>query len=180
LALKVGLYRDPTVTLTDEHILGFSASYGQADEQSVNEIDITFTDSDQKYAQVQTETLRDEEAISFSGQVRAQKLDLTWVQSNSQARRLALRAMQRFNPQMTGTLVTTLYGLRALGERWVAVQYPHVFGLQDCVVEIQDAEIDLQAGCVTFTYSRVALGAIEAYDPYTDEGSPPTVPPETD
>jgi hypothetical protein len=177
IAIKVGYYRDPTVTLTDAHILSFSAAYGQADEQSVNEIDITFTDPTQAYAKVQTETLRDEDAISAAGVVRSQPLDLTWVQSNSQARRLASRAMQRLNPQMTGTFVTTLYGLRALGERWIAVKYPHVSGLQDCVVEIQDASIDLMNGRVTFTYHRIAPDQIEAYDPGTDEGTPPVIPP---
>lgn len=177
LAIKAGYYRAPTVTLTDAHILSFSASYGQADEQAVNELNITFTDPSQKYAKVQTETLRNEEAIAQSGVVRSQPLDLSWVQSNSQARRLAARAMQRLNPQMTGTLVTTLYGLRALGERWVAVKYPYVSGLQDCVVEIQDASIDLMSGRITFNYRRVDTGKIEAYNPESDEGSTPTTPP---
>lgn len=177
IAIKVGYYRDPTVTLTDAHILSFSASYGQADEQSVNEIAITYTEPAQAYARVQTQTLRDEIAISAAGAVRSQPLDLSWVQSNSQARRLASRAMQRLNPQMTGTLVTTLYGLRALGERWVAVKYPYVSGLQDCVVEIQDASIDLMNGRVTFNYRRIAPDKIEAYVPATDEGAPPTIPP---
>lgn len=177
LALKVGLYREPTVTLTEAHILGFSVNYGQADEQAVNQIEITFTDGSQKYVKVQAETLRDEEAISNDGAVRSQPLDLTWVQSYSQARRLAARAMERLNPTMTGSFVTTLYGLRAMGERWVNLQYPYVSGLQDSVVEIQDAEIDLMAGRITFNFRRVAPDQIEAYDPDTDEGTPPVVPP---
>lgn len=179
LALKVGVYREPTVTLTEKHILGFSVNYGQADEQAVNQLDITFTDPSQKYVKVQSETLRDEDAIALTGDVRSQPLDLTWVQSNSQARRLAARAMQRLNPQMTGSFVTSLYGLRALGERWVNLQYPFVSGLQDSVVEIQDAELDLMAGRITFNFRRVAPDQIEAYDPTTDEGTPPVVPPQS-
>jgi hypothetical protein len=50
------------------------------------------------------------------------------VQSNSQARRLADRAMQRLNPQLTGSFTTSLYGLRYLGRRWVPVSYPYVSG----------------------------------------------------
>lgn len=176
LALKAGLYREPTVTIDEKNIVGFGVNYGQADEQSVNELAITYTSPEQKYVKVSTETLRDEDAISQSGVLRSQPLDLSWVHSNSQAQRLASRAMQRLNPEMTGTFVTTLYGLKALGERWVHLKYPFVSGLQDCVVEIQDAELDLTAGRITFSFRRVNVNAIEAYDPETDEGQAPPVP----
>ncbi|ETR75864.1 hypothetical protein X566_19045 [Afipia sp. P52-10] len=36
LAVKVGVYREPTVTLTQNEIFDFSLSYGQPDEQAVN------------------------------------------------------------------------------------------------------------------------------------------------
>jgi hypothetical protein len=164
--------------LTEKHILAFGVSYGQPDEQTVNQLDITFTDPAQNYAEVQTETWRDEDAISVSGVVRSQPLSLTWVQSNSQARRLASRAIQRLNPAMSGSFTTTLYGLAAIGERWVALKYPFVSGLQDCVVEIQPSpEIDLMNGRVTFNFNLIG-NDIEAYDPETDEGTPPVIPPE--
>jgi hypothetical protein len=177
LSLTVGYYREPAVTLTEKHILAFGVSYGQPDEQAVNQLDITFTDPAQNYATVQTENWRDEDAISLTGVVRSQPLDLTWVQSNSQARRLASRAIQRLNPAMSGSFTTTLYGLAAVGKRWVALKYPFVSGLQDCVVEIQSAEIDLMAGRVTFNFNRIG-DDIEAYDPETDEGEPPVIPPD--
>lgn len=176
MSIVVGVYREPTVTLTEKHILAFSVSFGQPDEQAVNQLDITFTDPNQDYATVQTETWRDEENISLSGVVRSQPLDLTWVQSNSQARHLASRAAQRLNPAMTGSITTTLYGLKAFGSRWVNLKYPFVSGLQDSVVEIQSAELDLMAGRITFTFNLIG-DDIEAYDPVTDEGTAPVIPP---
>ncbi|MBN9007233.1 MAG: hypothetical protein J0H40_17685 [Rhizobiales bacterium] len=178
LSLTVGLYRDPDITISDKHIVGFSLNYGQADESTVNQLDISFTDTTQKYAEVQADSLRDEDAISLTGIVRSQQLDLKWVQEATQARRLAYRAMDRLNAKMSGSFTTTLYGLKALGKRWVRLQYPFISGLQDCVVEIQDGtQIDLMAGQITFKFNRIAPDEIEAYDPEADEGTIPTPPP---
>lgn len=177
LSITVGVYRAPTdAPITEKHIFGFALNYGQADESIVNQLEISFTDPASKYVSVQTEPWRDEDSISLTGIVRSQSLDLKWVQSNSQARRLADRAMQRLNPLMTGSFTTSLYGLRHLGKRWVPVQYPFVSGLQDCVVEIQNAEVDLLAGRITWDFIRISPSTIEAYTP-ADEGSPPVVPP---
>jgi hypothetical protein len=178
LSLTTGFYREPTEPpLTEKHITGFALNYGMADEELVNQLDITFTDPASRYVSVQTAPWRDEDMISEAGIVRAKAMDLTWVQSNSQARRLADRAMQRLNALMTGSFTTTLYGLRYLGRRWVKLQYPFISGLQDCVVEIQGAEIDLLGGKIVWQFLRILPDFIEAYDPETDEGAPPVVPP---
>lgn len=179
LSITVGLYRAPGDALTEKHIFGFALNYGQADEQMVNQLEITFTDPASKYVSVQTEPWRDEEAIATTGVVRSQALDLKWVQSNSQARRLASRAMQRLNPLMTGSFTTSLYGLRYLGQRWVGLKYPFVSGLQDCVVEIQNADVDLLAARIVWDFIRIEPDDIEAYYPPDDEGSTPIVPPPT-
>jgi hypothetical protein len=178
LSLTVGVYRAPTdPALTDKHIFGFALNYGQADEQMVNELQISFTDPGALYVEVQADPWRDEDSIALTGIVRSQPIDLKWVQSVGQARRLADRAMQRLNPLMTGSFKTTLYGLRYLGQRWVPIQYPFVSGLQDCVVEIQDAEVDLLNGSITWQFIRIQPDTIEAYDPDADEGTPPVIPP---
>lgn len=178
LSIRVGVYSAPTdPPLTEKHITGFALNYGQADEQLVNQLDISFTDPASKYVSVQTAPWRDEDSIALTGAVRSRPLDLKWVQSNSQARRLADRAMQRLNPLMTGSFTTTLYGLRYLGKRWVPLQYPFVSGLQNCVVEIQGAEVDLMAGRINWNFIRIEPDTIEAYDPTADQGSTPVVPP---
>jgi len=176
LSLTVGVYREPTdPPLTEKHIMGFALNYGQANEQTVNQLDISFTDPNQKYVSVQTEPWKDEESISISGVIN-QPIDLKWVQSNSQARRLADRAMMRLNPAMTGSFTTSLYGMRYLGKRWVPLHYPFVSGLQNCVVEIQSADVDLMAGRIVWEFIRIG-DDIEAYDPATDQGTTPIVPP---
>jgi hypothetical protein len=179
MVLTVGFYREPTVTLTVEDFLpGFAVKYGEADESTVNVLDISFTDPTQNFVEVQTDPWRDEDSISEIGE-KSQPLDLKPVQSPTQARRLADRAMQRLNADMTGSCRTKLSGFRALGQRWVRLQYPYLSGLQDCVVEIQDGtEYDLLGGWMSFNFIRIAPDAIEAYDPNVDEGVlPAPLPP---
>lgn len=172
LSLTVGVYREPTdPPITDAHILGFSVSYGQADETTINQIEISYTDPSQKYVTTQIDPVRDEDDISLTGVVRSTSLPLTWVQYSDQASRLGQRALLRLNPAMSGTLVTTLYGLRFLGKRWVKVQYPFVAGLEDCVVEIQDrAEFDLLSGTVKFNWSLVQSNVLSG-EFFREDGS---------
>lgn len=178
LRLKVGLYRAPTgPPLTHEHIFGFSLDYGIADEQLVNQLDISFTDPDAAFVENQTESWRDEDSISLTGIVRAKPLDLKWVHSFSQARRLAGRAMKRVNPILSGSFSTKLYGLLYLGERWIPIQYPFVSGLQDSVIEIQSARVNWKTGRISWSFILVDPAEIEAYNPDNDEGTPPVIPP---
>lgn len=164
LALTVGVYRAPTdPPLTSEHVLGWSWRKGQADEESVNQLDITYTDPGAGYVTDQAASVRDDAAIALAGIVRSKPLDLSWVQDLDQASMLGERALLRVNPVMSGTLVTTLFGLRYLGKRWIKLQLPAVKGLEDCVVEIQDrGRVDLLAGRVSFTWNLVDPVALAA------------------
>ena len=164
LVLTVGKFRTPTdPPITDKHLVGYTLAYGQADEDTINQLDISFTNPDSRYASYHVASIRDEESISRSGIVRAQPLELSWVQNGNQAIELGRRAMLRLNPELSGTLTTTLYGLRYLGKRWVKVQIPTIRGLEDCVVEIQDrATVDLRGGCVTFKFNTVNVAAMLA------------------
>jgi hypothetical protein len=157
LVLVVGYYREPLEPpLTSDHILGWSWRKGQADEESINQLDVTFTNPSLGYVTDQTPPVRDEAAISAAGIVRSKPLDLSWVQNADQAAALGQRAMLRLNPKMAGSLVTTLYGMRYLGKRWVKLQLPAVKGLEDCIIEIQDkGKVDLLNGRVTFNWILV-------------------------
>lgn len=176
-ALTVGFYRAPSdPAIRARHITGFSLQYGQADEDLVNVLNVSFTDPNQKYVEVELGDLRDEDSIAETGVARAKQLSLSWVQSYSQAGRMAHRALQRGNPAISGTFTTSLYGLRYLGHRWVGLQYPYIAGLEDCVIEIQGAETDVINGAITWTFSLVDTATIESYVAATDEMPPPVVP----
>ncbi|MBR0855673.1 phage tail protein [Bradyrhizobium liaoningense] len=167
LVLTIGAYREPTdPPLTAEHIKGWRWRKGQPDEEAVNQLDVTFTSPAAGYVTDQIASIRDEDAISAAGIVRAKPLDLSWVQNADQADELGERAMLRLNPKISGTFVTTLYGLRYLGKRWVRVQFPKIKGMEDCVVEIKDkCEFDLLGGRVTLNWQVVDVAALLALEP---------------
>lgn len=166
LSLTVGVYREPTdPPIAGDMIIGWSVNFGTADENMINEIDVTFTDPNLNYVTSQIPSVRDEEAISLTGIVRTKQLDLTSVQDATQVTRLSERALLSANPKRSGTLVTDLSGLLYLGKRWVKVQFPVPVGedLADCVVEIQDkAQVDLLGDQVTFNWNLVDPAALAA------------------
>jgi hypothetical protein len=179
LSLFVGAYRAPTDarhTLTAKHILAFDFSFGVADEERVNEIAISFTSPEHRFKDTQLEPWRDEDDISESGIIRSRGLVLGWVQSHPQARRLAKRAMARFQAAIQGNFTTDLCGIAIMGRRWVRVQYPYISGMEDVVVEIQRADVDLMEGRVTFEFATIDPDTIDDWDPETEEGDPPPVP----
>lgn len=165
LVLTVGVYRDPTdPPILAQHILGYSINFGIADESIINQLDVSYTNPNLAYVSDQIDAVRDEASISLTGIVRSKPLDLSWVQDPGQAALLGGRAMLRLNPKRSGTLVTTLYGMRYLGKRWVKIQFPGGGSdLADCVVEIQDrAQVDILAGRVTFNWNLVDPAAFNS------------------
>lgn len=176
LSLWVGKYRAPTVTLEARHIGPLSFDGGIAAESRINDLELSFTSPAHKYKEIAGQPWRDEEDISERGRTVSQNLSLTWVQSHSQARRLAKRTMAMLVSPMSGKLGTTLYGLVARGQRWIRVQYPDIEGLEDVVIEIKNAEFDLVGAKCTFDWKIINPNSIDAWDPATEEGRIPVLP----
>lgn len=174
-ALKVGVYRAPTVTLKDRHVTAFSVRYGVGDEELVNELTTSFVSPAHKYAEVAGDPWRDEDSIVDIGRVRSRALDLKWTQSHSQVRRLAKRASARLNAPMRGTIQTTLYGLLALGERWVRLQYPFIAGLEDAVIELSNVRVSISSASVSFDWIVIDPATIDAWST-AEQGEAPPVP----
>lgn len=176
LTIQVGVYSPPTVTISDRHIHLFEINSGVIDEERVNELTLSFTSPKHKYAEVPGDPWRDDVDISETGKRRSQPLALINVQSHSQARRLAKRALLRLQAPLYGTFVCKLYALLVFGQRFINIQFSLYPGLENAVVEIQpDPEIDIVAGTVKFDWKIVNPNIIDAWDPDTEEGTEPPV-----
>jgi hypothetical protein len=105
----------------------------------------------------------------------SQRFALPWVYSHAQARRLAKRKMARLRAPLRGTITTTLFGIQALGERWVGVNAPDIPDLANLVIEVASAQIDLMNASMVFTFTAVDPATIDAWTPATEEGSAPVV-----
>jgi hypothetical protein len=177
LALKVGSYRAPTFTLEGRHIKGFSLQYGVADEELVNEIAFAFTSTAADYKTLPGDPWRDEDDISRRGKTRSQNFPLPWVQSHSQGRRLSKRKMAKLNAPLRGTIKTTLYGIQAMGERWIEIDAPDVSDdLSSLIIEVMNMKIDFMNAEVTFDFIKINPNEIDAWDETEEEGTTPTIP----
>lgn len=122
--VQAGAYYEPTVIIKDEHIVGLSRQFFIEDERAVNEMVVTFKDPAFDYTEVETDPIRNEEDIEARGEVRSQRLSFPWVQSNAQAQRLGKIALAKASAPISGTVTTTLEGLKAFAERRIRIQAP--------------------------------------------------------
>lgn len=166
LVIRCGHYDDPTFVLTGQYIESYTWSRGQAYENKVDRLEITFMDPGSDYNQVQC----DPWIIDDTGN-RSAPLDLEWCPSFTQARRLAKRAAARSNPAFSGTIRTGPIGLDALGQRYIRVQNPIEATMADVVCEVTHAEFDPVSG--QFVFEVISADPnIDAWNPATEEGSP--------
>lgn len=176
LALTVGKYRAPAdLEMGPECIIDFSWQDGIEDESVVNDMPFRYTSPAHKYKEAPGQAWRDEDDITDRGIVRSQTLDLTWVQSHSQGRRLVKRAMAKANARLRGAHSTTLYGLAFLGQRWVRLSYPDIAGFESIIVEVTKCERNIMTGLLLWTWHVINPNEIDAWDKDTEEGEPPVV-----
>lgn len=176
LVVKAGRYVEPTFTLTAEHIEGYTWRAFQRDEDACNQLMISYVSPEHDYTLIDAAPWRDEAAITATGRERTESLQLNWVGSHGQARRLGKRKMTRLNAERSGQIRAGIHGLNGLGRRYIRIQNPEVPSMADVVVEVLNVEIDWARARVVFDVIK-ADEAIDDWDPLTEEGSPPgTIP----
>lgn len=168
LQVFAGRYYAPTITIGEKHILDYTVQRFVVDEEAVNELIGKFTDPENNWSEAEAEPWRDEDDIIARGKTRSRPIDLFWVQSASQVRRLLKRQMIRAQG-LRMSIRTTLYGLAALGHRYVRVQNPELEATADIVCQVERMRIDLMSMSVEL--DLVAIDPfIDAWDPSEEEG----------
>jgi len=182
--VEAGEYIEPTVVIGEAHIVSLSRQFYREDERATNEIIVSYTDPTFDFTEVETTPYRREADIAARGDVRSQPLSLPWVQNNSQARRLAKIAAYKATAPVSGTITTTLDGLRAWGQRRIRIQAPSDGAtMADIVVDCLPLTLNPD---MTVSIPFVSCDP-EAYDWTTAEETegagedtrPPDTPPET-
>lgn len=168
IVVRCGRYRAPTITFTDDHVVGYQARRFVPAEERVNVLQLSFTDPATDFNKHPVSDWRDEASIALHGE-KTQEFYPDWCQDIGQLGRLAKRRFGRLNAPLRGTVTTNLYGLKALGERYLRLQISRRATLNDVVVEVvAPPVVDLMAQTVEFTWVQ-ADPAIDAWDPETEE-----------
>lgn len=163
-------YYEPTVILTDDHIISYAdLRHSPQSGDLRNEIRAKYLSPENGYVEQEAEPWQDAASIAVNG-IQSTTLDLTWCPSHAQARRRMKLEAYRLNPEWTATLSTNAYGLNTIGERLIRVQ-------------IGELELDIVCERTSFKFEpasgRCAIGirsidpAAFQWDGMTEEGSSP-------
>lgn len=179
--LSAGRFTPPTVTLTDRHIRALNLKLGLPAESQVNTINISFCDPAKGYNTSDADPWVDDAAIAVDGRPRPEQLDLPWVKSFTQARRLAKRRMERHQASCRGSASVTMAALNVngqsiLGQRFIEFDLSLAYGplFQNLIVEITgNMSIDLASMTLSFDWTAVDPASRDGWVPATDEGTPP-------
>ena len=147
LALKVGRWEEPTVTIDGDAVTSFSDVGRGRDLMTVaNTIRAQFTDPNNDYQATDADPWVDEDDVAARGEL-TQDLQLFSVQSHSQARRLMKLAWKRANPEWEGTITTNLRALPAIDQRFVRLTIPDL-EIENITVEILGVSFIFSEGSV--------------------------------
>lgn len=174
LALHVGGWAEPSVTLDEDAIVGFAdLSRGRDILSTANTIRATYTDPEQDYQTADADPWVDADDVSDRGEIAA---DASFIMSpsHSQCRRLMKIAAYRANPTWVMSLQCNARALAAIAERYVRVTYPR-FGI-DAVFEVIDFRLLIGEGNilqgVQLQLQSMPEDAFE-WDPEQEEGDAP-------
>ncbi len=171
LVVFAGKLYAPTVSIGPDEIVSYSWQYGVVDEESVNELKITYVSAAHKYEVVDADAWQDLDDMLARGAVRTQGVDYQ-VPSHAQARRLTKRMFARMQAPNRGVITTNVAGRVARGERYINLKIEEAGAtFFEGVAEITTMQRNMDTGGVTFTWVEVNPN-LDAWNPPTEEGSP--------
>jgi len=176
IVLRVGRYVAPTITLTDDDIVGWQLDTDASSNDKVNRATAKWTFPDTGYTSVETDPFDNttDQALR-QGPIRTAQLDLSWVQAVGQASRLTKIELNKQTKSVRGTLQLRLKAMNACYERWVEVQSNTIPRLSNAVIEVRKPVISLLEGKCSIDF---VLSGSDVYDytAATDESATPYIP----
>lgn len=174
--LKVGRFEMPTVTITDDHILGMTAVLGPDAQKRVTAIKVLYTEAAIGYREQESATV----GVQPDGEdpnTAPQAVDVYYAPHHNQAVRIGKLVFNRLGDdrwQITAQL--NLYGLNLLGERFCRLQSAQL-GV-DAYFAVEGLKLDLNKQQVEATLAEVEEEDWN-FDALSEEGTPPLVADDT-
>lgn len=175
--IRCGRWIAPTVHIPEKHIIGCTASLGTNAQDRANEVRVIYTEPRFDYTETEAAPLVNPTARLALGRAEVSRFDCYYCPDHNQAQRIGKRILARLGDRWALTITTNLYGLNAVGERFITVTISEL-GLSAVSFEVTSLKID-PAGL------NVEIGLLEAreedflFDAELEEGSPPGDVPNT-
>jgi hypothetical protein len=175
VALLAGKYVAPTVRIGRSHIRQFSPRFDRSIERRTSVVQAKFTSPAHAYSEQDADPWVLPDVLAEIGE-RTAGLDLTWVHSHGQARRLQKRQAIRLESWAEGTMVTDLVGLDAIDQQWIIIDVPDYAGFSELVVEVVSHETDPTGLGAIIEWRAYDVATLDAWNAAAEEGTAPAVP----
>lgn len=176
IGIHGGKWDAPTVDVANKYLLSHSLKPGTKKLTAYNVLNVKYTAPDNDYQLVDMDPLRDEANITLRGEELNKSVQLIWCPSHGQARRIAKIMRAKDNPEWQGTIVTTPYGLKGIGQRTINFEVAD-YGINRSFLR---TSFKPAPNLSTVEFSIVSLDATAyAWDPETEEGDAPPIPVDT-
>lgn len=181
LLVVAGKFREKYVaTITDADLVGHQIQYDVLFEDEINRIVPKFTYPEIDYATSDTDYFEDNDAILTAGRVLSQDGVYQWCHQWRQARRLGIRDWRRVLEKMSGAFDLRLSAVNSVYKRWSRMQTPlSIPRLNGKLVENRKSTLALLQGGFNMEFVKHPEN-IDDWNPETDEGRQPPVPPKPD
>lgn len=174
LNLQVGRWIEPTVHLTDDHIIALNGSMGAKALDRVNEVKVVYTDARFDYNEQESAPVIDVAAQEELGRPESQRFDIYFAPHHNQASRLGKRLLAKLSDRWNLVVVTNLFGLNLIGERFCRLTCAEL-GIAAVAFEISSLRINFEAGTLEIGLTEVRASDWN-FDAELEEGTPPDVP----
>lgn len=176
IAIRAGAWIAPTVTLFDEHILGYDVQRYPGEFDAINQVRATFNDPNNDYQQVETMPWEDLADIIRRGYIKSATLDARHCPSFTQARRIQKIGFHEVAPEWTINLLTDKYGLVARNHRFVNLTIAELS--LDITCRVTSFVANIKTGQCNIGLASFDASAY-AWDPLSEEGIAPPLPEDT-
>lgn len=169
--IRCGRWIAPTVHIPEKHIIGCTASLGTDAQDRANEVRVIYMEPRFGYTETEAAPLVDVPARLALGRGEVSRFDCYFCPDHNQAQRIGKRILKRLGERWALTITTNLYGLNAIGERFITVTISEL-GITDLSFEVTSIKIDPAR-------LNVSIGLLEAkeedftFDAAEEEGTPP-------
>lgn len=185
IGIIAGEFISPSVTIPREHILSYRLTSGVDPLVKAAGVRAQYMSRQHNYREQDAEPWPNAAAVTALDEERPSALDLSEVPSFSQCRRLMKREYHRATAPYRGTIVTNLYGLKAIDERFINVELDEL-GIARTIVDDEGHEqivnsfevtgFRLDTSQMQCEIDIVAVDeTIDDWDETTEEGTAPTL-----
>lgn len=173
VGLRVGKWREPTYTITEDKIVSWEGGIGRGTMDIVTTLVPKYVAPETDYQETTADPWEDTLALARYGETIPKEMDLPVVRHHGQGRRLAKIKLAKLNPRWRFTMRLRFWGLLLLEEESAWVSLPRL-GIVNEPFWIERCRLDMDGGegvvTVSLTHYR---SESNDWDAATEEGEAP-------